>query len=422
MSNVAISIIIPVYNCEEYIEQCLESTLKQTLKEIEIICIDDGSLDKSYEILQEYARQYECIHIYSQINSGAGSARNLGLNHAKGQYVAFLDADDFYLDFDALEKMYNVCKEKKVSVCGSFGKILEGNRLREANFYNTSNLSTTDIHKYDDFQMDCGYYTFIYERKVLLEYNIKFPLYRRFQDPPFMVRAMYHAERFAMADTRLYCYRAPNLIQRFNQDKLIDMLNGVNDNLCFSFEHKMNKLFTETLHRLEYDYVYIILHNISSDNLQKNNEVFFILQSINRLVQDYYGDETYLLRVLQMMMSKAASYCTQYEELLNKKIQSLNHIVIYGAGRYAKNFLRYLEERQMLDKVTYIVVSSRNSNDEKLFGIDVIDMDIFMENRTDEYVFVAVGAMNHEEIEEILRKNQCYDFELMDDAFLGRIG
>ena len=422
MSNVAISIIIPVYNCEAYLGQCVDSVLNQSLKEIEIICIDDGSSDCSLAILQDYAKQYEDIHIYSQENSGSGMARNLGLHHATGEYVAFLDADDFYLDYDALEKMYRVCKQKKISVCGSFGKILEGNRYRDANFYDTKNISVETVYNYDDFQFDCGYTTFLFERRILEENKIQFPKYKRFEDPPFMVKAMYHSKRFAMADTQLYCYRAPNLIQRMNQEKVIDLLKGLKDNLNFAKEHGLDKLFAETMQKLEYDYLYMIMHNMSAEISGNNKEMFFLLLSINKLAQDYYNDEAFLLRILQMLMTNAASYCEEYEELLIRKLQKLNHIAIYGAGRYGKNFLRYLEKKGLIDKVTYIVVSSQNDNDEELQGIKVIDIDTFMQKRTDECIFVAVGAMYHQDIAERLRNKQFFDFELMDDAFLGKIG
>lgn len=89
-----VSVIIPVYNVEAYLRQCLDSVVNQTLKEIEIICIDDGSTDGSAAILQEYAAKDERIKILTQVNSGAGAARNVGLAQASGVWLSFLDADD----------------------------------------------------------------------------------------------------------------------------------------------------------------------------------------------------------------------------------------------------------------------------------------------------------------------------------------
>ena len=124
-TKVTISVIIPVYNCQQYLRQCIDSVLGQTLQDIEIFCIDDGSTDESLDVLQEYEETYSSVHVFQQPNSGAGAARNLGLQHAKGEYIAFLDADDYYLDADALQKMYCMCKQNNVKVCGSFGKVLE---------------------------------------------------------------------------------------------------------------------------------------------------------------------------------------------------------------------------------------------------------------------------------------------------------
>lgn len=90
-----ISIIIPVYNAEKYLYDCLDSLINQTLKNTEIICIDDGSTDNSYEILCEYAAKDNRFIILQQENKGAGAARNKGMEIAKGEFLAFLDADDF---------------------------------------------------------------------------------------------------------------------------------------------------------------------------------------------------------------------------------------------------------------------------------------------------------------------------------------
>ncbi len=110
MSEIKVSVIFPVYNVENYLRQCLNSVVNQTLKEIEIICVDDGSTDASAEILDEYAAKDSRITVLRQKNGGAGAARNNGLRIAKGKYLSFLDSDDFF-ELNMLEEAYN-CAEK----------------------------------------------------------------------------------------------------------------------------------------------------------------------------------------------------------------------------------------------------------------------------------------------------------------------
>lgn len=113
------SVIIPVYDVEKYLRQCLDSVLGQTLKEIEIICVDDGSTDKSLEILLEYAAKDKRISVIKQQNLFAGVARNAGLAVARGEFVLFLDSDDFF-ELNMLERMYNTAQKDgaDVVVCG----------------------------------------------------------------------------------------------------------------------------------------------------------------------------------------------------------------------------------------------------------------------------------------------------------------
>ena len=108
MEQPKITVIIPVYNVENYLHQCLDSIINQTLREIEIICINDQSTDESLSILEQYAKEDRRITVLNQINAGAGAARNKGLKIAKGKYLSFLDSDDFF-ELDMLEKAYNAC-------------------------------------------------------------------------------------------------------------------------------------------------------------------------------------------------------------------------------------------------------------------------------------------------------------------------
>ena len=130
MNNIKVSVIIPVYNVEKYLRECLESVINQTLKDIEIICINDGSTDKSYEILKEYAKLDHRIRILNQSNMGQSAARNRGLEIAKGKYVYFMDSDD-WLEKDALKCLTDISESKNLQILYFDGKtFLESDELK----------------------------------------------------------------------------------------------------------------------------------------------------------------------------------------------------------------------------------------------------------------------------------------------------
>lgn len=117
--NVKVSVVMPVYNVENYIEECLDSLISQTLKEIEIICVDDGSTDGTLNLLYKYEKSDTRVKVIQQQNQYAGVARNNGMKHAVGEYILFLDSDDFF-EKTMLEKMYNEAKrtEADLVLCG----------------------------------------------------------------------------------------------------------------------------------------------------------------------------------------------------------------------------------------------------------------------------------------------------------------
>ena len=121
MDEIAVSVIIPVYNSEPYLRQCLDSVTAQTLKNIEIICVDDGSTDHSVEILKEYAARDPRFTILCQQNRYAGVARNTGKAHAHGKYLVFWDSDDYFHP-SALQKMFAKCEADKADICVCGGR------------------------------------------------------------------------------------------------------------------------------------------------------------------------------------------------------------------------------------------------------------------------------------------------------------
>ena len=115
MSEIKVSIVMPVYNVQSYLDECLDTLQNQTLKEIEIICVDDGSTDLSPEILKKHQKADSRIKIITQHNSGAAVARNKGFEQVQGEYVLFLDSDDFYKD-NMLEVAYKKACASKADI------------------------------------------------------------------------------------------------------------------------------------------------------------------------------------------------------------------------------------------------------------------------------------------------------------------
>ena len=112
MDKPLISIIIPVYNVEKYLRQCLDSVVNQTYRNFEVVCVNDGSTDTSIEILQEYKKEYSNFRVYTQENKGLGITRNVGVSHATGDYLYFLDSDD-YIEPDLIEELTKIITENK---------------------------------------------------------------------------------------------------------------------------------------------------------------------------------------------------------------------------------------------------------------------------------------------------------------------
>ena len=115
-STPKVSVIIPIYNAAEFLEECIDSILAQSLKEIEVICVDDGSPDHSLDILRRYEKKDSRVRVISQKNQGAGAARNNGMSAARGEYLSFLDSDDFF-EKNMLEEAYRAAHDSDADVC-----------------------------------------------------------------------------------------------------------------------------------------------------------------------------------------------------------------------------------------------------------------------------------------------------------------
>lgn len=258
MTNPAVSVIIPVYNAEAHLAACIASVRGQTLEQIEILCVDDGSSDQSYAILEELAAQDGRMRVFRQQNSGAGAARNLALAQAKGEFISFLDADDRFAEADCLRLLYTAARKMNVAICGGFRQLL----LLDGSITLHSFLRRELARKpqgvkisYSEFQCDYHYQNFLFQRVFLEQNRISFPLYRRFQDPPFLVRAMIKATEFGAVPVEVYLYRLREQPIEWDQETVCGLLRGLTDNLINSREAGLFKLHAQTVRRIEQDFL-----------------------------------------------------------------------------------------------------------------------------------------------------------------------
>ena len=129
-----ISVIVPVYNAEEFLPQCLDSILAQTLTELEIICIDDGSPDNSGKILDDYAKKDNRIIVIHQNNGGVSLARNTGIKNAAGKYIGFVDPDD-WIDKDFYQNLYQAAEDYQADIVGTGFCSFKNNKKKTNIFY-----------------------------------------------------------------------------------------------------------------------------------------------------------------------------------------------------------------------------------------------------------------------------------------------
>ena len=205
-----ISVIIPVYNQEKYLEQCLDSVLGQSLDDIEVLCIDDGSTDDSINILERYGLKDRRIKILQQENGGAGAARNNGLRHARGKYLSFLDSDDFF-DPDMLLKAYEQAEKDNADfvVFESDHYLEDEERFAPC----TWAVRENDIPPYNPFSYrqltDNIFKTFVgwawdklYRHSFVTEQNLWFQEQRTSNDMLFVFSALIAAKRIIGLSTK----------------------------------------------------------------------------------------------------------------------------------------------------------------------------------------------------------------------------
>ena len=234
MDMIKVSIILPVYNEGQYLRQCLDSILTQTLNDIEIICVDDGSTDNSLQILQDYAKQDSRIKVLTQKNQFAGVARNHGMKYAQGKYLSFLDSDD-YFEADMLEKMYSRAEETEADIvicryaehCEEGGQLsLPGWSFEDLFFKRKDIFNGNSLYCAGIFQITKGWaWDKLFRRDFVQKCGYEFPDFRSSEDGFFVYMLMARAGRISYMDDVLAVHRVNN-VRSLSNTKEQDWMNG----------------------------------------------------------------------------------------------------------------------------------------------------------------------------------------------------
>jgi glycosyltransferase involved in cell wall biosynthesis len=235
---VEISVIIPIYNVEDYLYECINHIVNQSFKDIEIICINDGSTDKSMDILNQFKDNR--INIITQENKGLGASRNVGIKHAKGKYVYFMDADD-YLELTALEELYVLCEKLNTDFImfklKNFDDITK--EIIEDEYYSMPYLKNRvgdNIFNYNDVKdiaLDLAVNSpgNFFKREFIKD--LKYPEGLLYEDNVFFTKALFKANKIYFYDKFLYNRRvrknslskSPSLDTIDITDLLLDIIN-----------------------------------------------------------------------------------------------------------------------------------------------------------------------------------------------------
>lgn len=288
-----ISIIIPVYNMEEYLDICLESLLSQTLNEVEVIFVDDGSTDKSVEKLKTYIEKYNNIRLLCQKHKGVSAARNLGIRHSSGDYITFVDADD-YVEYNMYNKLYNMAYENNsdMIICDFYEKYEDKKEsvrvLKNVdNYENVLDVVKNEIINKHEYAF-C--FNKLYKSNIIKNNNIAFnESISICEDLEFNLKYIDRCDKITYLPIPLYNY----LIRPTSASRTMTSIKSYNTlkvtyNWCIEYAEKWNLLNQDTNTSLLKTNIkapyYLIKHNL----LEKSNSLSSKIESIKDLKCDEF--------------------------------------------------------------------------------------------------------------------------------------
>lgn len=254
MDKKLISVIVPIYDVEKYLKICIDSILKQTYGNIEIILIDDGSPDGCPKICDEYKKKDARVIVIHKENGGLSDARNTGLRIAKGEYVTFVDSDD-YLNLNFLSIMYNKIEElgSDIAFCDYMSvdeSSLKQFSYTQGNSVTMSNVEClTNVYRPRKHGMSFVAWGKIYKKRLFDEHTIEFPVGKIHEDTYTTYKLLYHSSKITFISNELYYYRkrSGSIMDKGFSLKSLDKLEAVSEASLFFWRREERELLTHAL-------------------------------------------------------------------------------------------------------------------------------------------------------------------------------
>lgn len=277
MNNDIISIVVPIYNVEQYIHKCIESIINQTYKNIEVILVDDGSPDKCGEICNEYAKKDKRIKVIHKKNGGLSDARNFGLEEAKGKYITFIDSDD-YIESTYVEKLYNaiIINDVKMAQCGIITVNNEKQEITKNGYIENQNKRGKDL-LYDLYKGHMLENTVVWNKlyEKTLFTDLRYPVGKIHEDEFTTYKILYNLEKVSIINDYLYYYRQSNdsiIRRKFNLNRL-DVIEAFEERVEFfdkENEKELQDLTVENLlYNIRHNYMKTKVYIENSNKIQK---------------------------------------------------------------------------------------------------------------------------------------------------------
>lgn len=388
-----VSIVIPVYNAEKYIEECLDSLLRQTYSDFEIICVDDGSQDRSLEILREYEARDERISVLTQKNQYAGVARNAGMEHAKGKYLLFLDADDFFCE-DMLERVVHEAEKNDTEILvfdacrydDMQQEVLQESwtTLREDRFGSGVKSAAQLSEVLYSFGMPSPWNK-LFLKEYIEKNGLKFQATKRANDVFFVYTALSCADRIGILNRKLVYYRI------HNAQSLQGSVDGTPEDFARALyavrDFLIERDLWEKFEKSFYDAAEA--HCVNNLGSLRSREAF-------QFLYEKLGNE--IMPSLQMRRCKA-------DAQLLRAIQEKENLTIYGAGTLASVLIRILlfQYAYQPDDLE-VVVTAKGSNGSEISGIKIREIEELEDSAKRRLTVIAVSdAAVQNEIENGLR-------------------